>query len=138
MKASFPFPSFQVKEYFTLSVQIAPPLGVTWILEMFPSVIMYFLEPFPALHRPCKLISLKKRYQRLHVYPPELLIPLQLLRRVPFPIHKIEYAPILLIPTVIDGLQGSSDRFVDQFRPFKSDRQIHDEPHGLYTVSRVY
>jgi hypothetical protein len=45
VETAFPFTTFEVEEYFALTVEIAPPLAMFRIFEMLPSVIMHFLKP---------------------------------------------------------------------------------------------
>ena len=79
MEASLPFSTLEGQEDFSATVQIAIPLRILGILEMRPHIIVNLSEPLEALLVSCELICLDEADCRLQMYPPKLLIPLQLL-----------------------------------------------------------
>lgn len=53
METAFPLSTFQVKDYFPLTVQVTPPLGVFGIFKVFPRVVVHPFEPVEALLVAC-------------------------------------------------------------------------------------
>ena len=79
METTFPFSALERQEDLSSSVQITIPFRIFLILEMRPHIVMKLHEPFQAFLVSCKLVSLDHAYRRLKMYPPELLIPFELL-----------------------------------------------------------
>lgn len=94
-------------------------------------------EPRKALFRARQFIALDHRYQGLDVYPPEFLVPLQLLQGAAQTVHEVEDAAILLVPTVLHLAQGNVNGFLDKVFPAQTLPQIHNEPHGLDGVTGI-
>jgi len=72
------------------------------------------------------------------VYPPQLLIPLELLGWKPFPVHKIENTAVFFVPAIFERFERCLHRFSDQLRPVHPLAQVHDKPHCLDGVSRIH
>lgn len=97
METAFPFAAFQRKEHFAAAVQIAEPFRIFRVLEVRPHIVVHlfkYFKTFPVTREP---VSFKHGYQGLDMHPPELLVPLQLLRRKSLAVHEVEYAAVLLV-----------------------------------------
>ena len=137
MKTAFPFSTFQRQQQLSPAVQVTKPLPSRGIREMRPGIVVNFFEPLETLRIAGQRITLDQTDQRLDMYPPEFLIPLQLLRRLSFAIQKVIDSAKLLIPAIFQGIQHNFYRLLCQFWPFQPDGEIHHEPHGFDRVTGI-
>lgn len=136
MEASLPFAPLGWQKYFPPSVEISEPLRILWVFEVRPGVLMHLLKPLHALLVPGQFISLEQRNQCFQVYPPKLLVPFQLLRRITFAVHEVIDTSVLPVPAIVEHGQGYILGFLYQLRTIQALTQIHDEPHGFDGMTR--
>lgn len=58
MEAALPFSALEGKEDLAATVEVAVPLRILLVLEVFPHIIVDLLEPLKALLVSCQLVSL--------------------------------------------------------------------------------
>ena len=106
MEAAFPFAAFEGEEDFAAPVEVAVPFGVFGVVEVCPDVVVYSLKPCETVGVAGEFVAFDHGDEGLDVYPPEFLIPFELLEGASEAIHEVEDAAILLVPTVFGFLEG--------------------------------
>ena len=114
MEAALPLSSLESQEDFSAAVEVAIPFRIFLILEMCPHIVVNLLEPLKTLLIACQLVAFDKADCRFEVYPPQLLIPLELLHWSALDVLEIEDSAILLVPTELDYAEGDLDALVDK------------------------
>ena len=137
METAFPFTTFKRQKHLTATVQITEPLRILLILEVIPKILIQFHEPLEAFLVAGQLIALEHRNRRFDMYPPELLVPLQLLLRRTLRVQKIENPAIFLIPAQVNDFERYFHAFFDQCLVTATDSEVHHEPKGLQIMTRV-
>ena len=136
METTFPLAAFQRQQHLATAIQVAEPFGMFGILEVRPRVIVHTFKPFEASRVAREPVTFYSRNKCFKVYPPQLLIPFELLRRETLAIHEIEYTAEFLVPTVIAHGEGDVLGLFYQFGTTETLAQVHDEPHGLDIMPR--
>ena len=131
MEASLPLATLEGKQHFALTVQIAEPFGMLGIHEVAPHIVVYALEPCQTLGVAGQFVALDHGDESLDVYPPQLLVPLQLLERTSKTVHEVEDTAILLVPTILCLSQGYLHSLLYKCLVAQTLSEIHDEPHGF-------
>ena len=137
MEAAFPFAAFEGEEDFSASVEVAVPFWVFGVVEVCPDVVVDSLEPCETVCIAGEFVAFDHGDEGLNVYPPEFLVPFELLEGVSEAIHEVEDAAVLFVPTVFGFGEGNLDGFVDEGSVANASAEIHDEPHGFDGVSGV-
>lgn len=138
VETAFPLTALQREKHFAAAVEVAEPFGMLGVLEVAPGVVVDALEPLQALRVAGQAVALYRGDEGLDVYPPQLLVPLQLLGRTAVAIHEVEDASILFVPAVFQHLQCRVLGFHHQFGAVEALAQVHDEPHGLDGVAGIH
>ncbi len=138
MEAALPLAALEGQQDFALTVEIAVPLGVVIVAEVFPSVVVDALEPVEATLVARELVALDEGDEGLEMYPPELLVPFELVARMAEAIHEVEDAAVLLVPAVLDLVEADLNGFLDELGTVEALAEVHDEPHGLDGVAGVH
>lgn len=137
MEAAFPFAAFEGEEDFAAPVEVAVPFGVFGVVEVCPDVVVYSLKPCETVGVASEFVAFDHGDEGLDVYPPEFLIPFELLEGASEAIHEIEDAAVLLVPSVFGFGEGYLDGFVDEGGVADASAEVHDEPHGFDGVAGV-
>ena len=137
MEASLPLTSLKGKKNLSTTVEVAVPLRVFRILEVRPHIIVNLLEPLQALLVTCELICLDEADCRLEVYPPEFLVPLELLHWSTFDVLEIEDSAVLLVPAELDYAESDLHALVNESLVVSADTEIHHEPKSLKVMAWV-
>ena len=137
MEAALPLSALESEENLTAAVEITIPLRILCVLEMSPHVVVDLLEPLQTLLVACELVAFDEADCRLEVYPPEFLVPLELLHRSTFDVLEIEDSAVLLVPTELYYAESDLDALVDEGLVVSADTEVHHEPKCLKVVTRV-
>jgi hypothetical protein len=83
---------------FALTVQIAKPAAVFFIVEVAEGIFLHLFERFPVLLFTGYRVVEQVRNHRFIVRPPQFHEPLKLYGAVPFVVQEIEKAAVLPVP----------------------------------------
>ena len=138
MEATLPLTALQRQQHLALTVQIAVPLWVFGVGEVAPGVVVDALKPLQALLVARQLVALEQRDECLDVYPPQLLVKLQLVAGLAQAVHEVEDALVLLVPAVFHLGKRYLHRLVDKLGAVKPLPEVHQEPCRLDGMTGVH
>ena len=82
MEAALPLAALEGQQDFALTVEVAVPLGILGVAEVAPGIVVDALEPVEATLVARELIALDEGDEGLEMYPPQLLVPFELVARM--------------------------------------------------------
>ena len=137
VEAAFPLAALQGEEHFAPAVEVAVPFGVVGVDEVAPDVAVYAFEPVEAAGVAGEAVAFEHSDEGLDVYPPEFLVPFELLAGVSQPVHKVEYASVLLVPAVFGFVEGYAGGPLYQVGAAEAFAEVHNEPHSFDGVAGI-